>query len=145
MEKLLLISIKGKYVEEIVAGRKTIELRKSMPNVKAGDKVVIYTTRPRMAITAIATVKNVFKISPENMWQKNSQLLGIDKKSFWDYYTGCQFSIGIELHSVVELDTEISLSTIKLLHPGFTPPQTFKYLSKFKSFREYKFLQPLHS
>lgn len=144
MEKLLLISIKGKYVEEIVSGRKTIELRKSMPKVKAGDTVIIYTTQPRKAVTAIATVKNVLRLTPEKMWHDHSKSLGIDKEDFWQYYDGCRFAIGIEMQSVIELDTEILLSAIKLIYPSFTPPQTFKYLGKFQTLRDYKHLNAHH-
>lgn len=140
MNKLLLISIKEKYVTEILSGRKTIELRKSIPRVKAGDTVIIYTTQPKKAVTAIATVKKILKKSPNAMWAEHKDYLGISKTEFNDYYKESKFAIGIEISEVIRLDTEILLSAIKSIHPEFTPPQTFKYLDKYQTFRDYSIL-----
>lgn len=137
MGKLLLISIKEKYVLEITSGRKTIELRKSQPKVKAGDTVIIYTTQPRKAVTAIATVKRIIKLSPENMWTEYEFKLGVSELEFKEYYKDSKLAVGIELCNVIELDSEILLSAIKMIHPGFTPPQTFKYLDKFQALRDF--------
>jgi predicted transcriptional regulator len=141
MDKLLLISIKEKYVKEILSGDKTIELRKSMPKIKAGDTVIIYTTQPKKAVTAIATVKRILKMSPKTMWTDHESALGIIKSEFDEYYKESKFAIGIELEDVIRLDTEILLSAIKLIHPKFTPPQTFKYLDKYQTLRDYNTLK----
>jgi predicted transcriptional regulator len=138
MSKLLLISIKEKYVAKIISGKKTIELRKSQPKVKAGDTVIIYTTQPKKAVTAIATVKQIIKLTPQNMWDQYKNNLGIEKVEFEDYYKGNAVAVGIELCDIIQLDAEILLSAIKLIHPTFTPPQTFKYLDKFQTLRDYK-------
>ena len=44
MGKAVLISIKPKWCEKIASGRKTMELRKSFPKLKAPFKVYIYCT-----------------------------------------------------------------------------------------------------
>lgn len=137
MSKLLLISIKEKYVTEIVSGRKTIELRKSKPKVQDGDTVIIYSTQPKKAVTAIATVQNILCLTPSQMWNDYSSKLGISKCEYDEYYKKCKNAIGIELINVTELDAEILLSAIKLIHPRFTPPQTFKYLDKFQTLRDF--------
>ncbi|MBC6108995.1 ASCH domain-containing protein [Pedobacter fastidiosus] len=138
MSKLLLISIKEKYVSRIISGSKTIELRKAQPKVKAGDTVIIYTTQPKKAVTAIATVKQIIKLSPQKMWERYENNLGITQNEFEDYYQNSSTAVGIELCSIIQLDSEILLSAIKMIHPRFTPPQTFKYLDKFQTFRDYK-------
>jgi len=139
--KLLLISIKEKYVREILSGNKTIELRKSQPKVKAGDTVIIYTTQPKKAVTAIATVKSIIRCTPAEMWNNYRENLGVNKKEFNEYYQNSVISIGIELDNIIRLDAEILLSAIKLIHPSFTPPQTFKYLNKFTTLRDFMSLQ----
>ncbi|WP_379085538.1 ASCH domain-containing protein [Pedobacter sp. UC225_65] len=138
MSKLLLISIKEKYVSKIISGKKTIELRKAQPKVKAGDTVIIYTTQPKKAVTAVATVKQIIKLSPEKMWASHKNALGIVKEEYDDYYKNSSVAVGIELCDVIRLDAEILLSAIKIIHPRFTPPQTFKYLDKFQTLRDYK-------
>ncbi|RZL50346.1 MAG: ASCH domain-containing protein [Pedobacter sp.] len=137
MGKLLLISIKEKYVKEILAGKKTIELRKARPKAEIGDLVIIYTTQPKKAVTAIATVKGIVTCTPSEMWKANKARLGIDKKSFDAYYEDCSKAVGIELEGIIRLDSDILLSAIKLIHPKFSPPQTFKYLNKFAALRDF--------
>jgi predicted transcriptional regulator len=141
MNNLLLISIKGRFVDQILSGNKTIELRKAMPKTKNGDTIIIYTTKPVMAVTAIAAVRNIITCSPAEMWHKYKNRIGIDKKEFDEYYKTATKAIGIELESVFKLDAEILLSAIKLINPQFSPPQTFRYLNKFSTLREYKNIQ----
>jgi predicted transcriptional regulator len=138
MSNLILISIKEQYVKEILSGTKTIELRKSVPKASAGDTIIIYTTQPKKAVTAIALVNKILITSPEEMWDNHNSKLGIDKKSFDDYYKNYKKAVGIELKEVFKLDAEILLSAIKLIHPHFSPPQTFKYLNKFATLRDFK-------
>lgn len=137
MSNLILISVKEKYVAEMLGGRKTIELRKAKPKAYPGDTLIIYTTQPRKAITAVALVKNIITCSPSEMWEKYNAQLGIDKASFDNYYGDATKAIGIELTEISALNAEILLSAIKIIQPNFTPPQTFKYLNKFATLRDF--------
>lgn len=140
MNELILISVKEQYVNEMLAGRKTIELRKSAPRASVGDTLIIYTTQPKKAVTATAIVHRIIRCSPKEMWQKYHNKLGIDKISFDSYYDGHKKAVGIELTDITPLNAEILLSAIKLIKPEFTPPQTFKYLKKFTTLRDFKHL-----
>jgi predicted transcriptional regulator len=140
MNKLILISIREKYVTEILSGKKRIELRKSIPKASAGDTLIIYTTQPKKAVTAIAIVKKLHICTPEEMWCDHQTVLGINKSEFDEYYKNHKKAVGIELSEVIQLDAEILLSAIKLIHPRFSPPQTFKYLNKFTTLRDFKTL-----
>jgi predicted transcriptional regulator len=141
MSKVILISIKEKYVQEILSGKKTIELRKSKPTAKPGDVIIIYTTQPVKAVTAVAVIGNIISCSPDIMWKNHSKSLGIDENDFFDYYKKTKKAIGIELKNVTKLDSEILLSAIKMLYPSFSPPQTFKYLNKYSTLKDFKTIQ----
>ena len=45
--KSIMISIQPQYVEKILNGEKTIEIRKTMPKCELPCKVYIYCTKPR--------------------------------------------------------------------------------------------------
>lgn len=137
MSQLLLVSIKEKYVNKILSGEKTIELRKSKPKAQIGDTIVIYTTQPKKAITAIAVIKNIIVLAPTDMWVQHQSNLGVSKDEFENYYQANDKAIGIELSHVHVLDEEILLSAIKVVYPGFSPPQTFRYLNKFESLKKF--------
>ena len=141
MGNVILISIKEKYVQEILSGRKTIELRKSKPTARPGDVIIIYTTQPVKAVTAVAVIENIISCTPDIMWRDHKESLGIEESDFFDYYKNAKKAIGIELKSVTKLDANILLSAIKIIYPNFSPPQTFKYLNKYSTLKDFKTIQ----
>lgn len=130
-KKYLFISIKEQYVNQILEGTKRIELRKCRPNVNAGDEIIIYCTSPVKAIVGTAQVQDVITHTPDQMWRLHSKALGIARKDYFEYYNSSEKAIGIVLSDVNRLYNNIGLSRIKKQLPCFTPPQTYKYFSKF--------------
>lgn len=130
-KKYLFLSIKKEYVNRIFEGKKQIELRKSRPNVTAGDCIIIYCTSPIKAIVGLATILDIISENPERMWQLYSKRLGISRSDYFRYYNNSSKAIGIILGEVQKLDDHICLSLIKQQIPTFTPPQTYKYFMNF--------------
>lgn len=130
MATALFISVKPEFAEKIFTGNKTIELRKCTPKARKGDLVIVYSTDPIKAVIGICYVSDIIKLSPKKMWQLHKASLGIDKKRFDAYYENYETAIGIKLKSIWLLGSQISLSKIRSILPGFQPPQTFKYYNK---------------
>ncbi|WP_207514622.1 ASCH domain-containing protein [Longitalea luteola] len=135
--KILIVSIKPEFAEKIFNGQKSIELRKSAPNVSPGDMMVIYCTDPVKAVVGICQVKEILRMKPSRMWKTHNCLLGIDKKRYEQYFENVDTAIGIVLTSISRLDRTISLSAIKEAFPMFHPPQTFRYFTKSQIFKAY--------
>lgn len=140
MSNFLFVSIKPKYAKKIIDGEKTIELRKSRPSSKAGDYILIYATLPIKALMGFGTITRVIECSPEEMWVNYSENLGIDKISYDLYYRNSVKAIGIEISSICKFNIDIPLSKIRILFPNFSPPQTFRYLSKYRALKIFKTL-----
>lgn len=138
MNKFLFLSIKPEFANKIMSKNKRIELRKHKPKAQIGDYVLIYSTQPRKSVIGFAKINNIIICSPDEMWNKNSSLLGIEKKSFSKYYEGYDKSIGIELTKVCKLKVSVPLSVIKKVYPNFCPPQTYKYIPYFSALKFYK-------
>lgn len=130
MEKALFISIKPEFVEKIFNGSKTIELRKSAPNVKKDDTIIIYSSSPVMSVIGLCKVKEIIALSPNKLWNQYSRDLGIDKKRYFEYYDGKEIAVGIFLKDIKKIKKEISLSTLRAKFNKFHPPQTFMYFDK---------------
>jgi predicted transcriptional regulator len=137
MGKVLVVSVKPEFAEKIFTGEKSIELRKSTPNVSPGDIVVVYCTSPVKAVVGICQVKEIIKLKPSAMWRIHNCVLGIDKKRYEEYYNDAAVAVGIVLKSVSKLDQNISLIDIRKMFPLFQPPQTFRYLSKSTLFKTF--------
>lgn len=138
MSKFLFISVKPEYAYKIINKLKTIELRKNRPNVEIGDYVLIYATVPVKTVIGFGRIKKIIETSPSIMWEENASKLGIDKISFDKYYEDSNKSIGIEISSICKFEIGVALEDIKKLHPSFSPPQTYRYISNLQALRTFK-------
>jgi predicted transcriptional regulator len=58
--KVFVLSIRPTYVERILDGRKTIELRRRFPTSAAcGSSVLVYSTSPVQSLVATASLESV--------------------------------------------------------------------------------------
>ena len=122
----VLLSIKPKYVEEIIKGNKRYEFRRSIFRCREDIELVyIYSTSPVKKIVGVFTIKNIIEDHPRNLWKNFKEFSGIEKEEFFSYFGDCKngFAIGIENVEVFEgpIDPKISI-------PGFVPPQSFRYV-----------------
>lgn len=86
--KKILLSIKPCYVAEILAGRKTVEYRKRIPQDNIVRKVLIYSSHPVKKVVAEFTLGGYLSGTPEWLWEQTSGIGGITKKVFDRYFEG---------------------------------------------------------
>lgn len=132
MERALFISVKPEYVEKIFNGSKTIELRKSIPNVNKDDLIIIYSTSPVMSVIGTCRVKEIISNRPTKLWNDHSNKLGIERKKYFEYFEGKETAVGIILKDVKRSKKEISLEKLRAKFRNFHPPQTFRYFDKWQ-------------
>ena len=129
-DKALFISIKPEFIEKILNGTKTIELRKSAPNIKKNDLIILYSTSPVMSIMGTCRVNEVVTAGPFKLWKDYSCFMGIDEKRYFDYFDGRDLAVGILLKEVEKMEEVIPLSLIRNKFKNFHPPQAFRYFDK---------------
>ncbi len=123
--KAVLISIKPKYTDLIVAGSKTVELRRSWPpnDVHA---MVIYSSAPVQKLVAIAYIDRLEEKDLEGLWdiaQRHGG--GVSREELAEYLAGKKSGFGLMIKSVDVAECQVDP---KQLFPDFTPPQSFLYL-----------------
>lgn len=129
MSNILLISIKPKFIHKILKGRKSIELRKSLPQkVQINDFVILYSTNPEKAVVGFCRINKFHIDSPKSLWSSLSNKFGISETEYFSYFKNQRTAIGIELKDVEELKYHVSLDAIKCKIPKFSPPQSYKYI-----------------
>lgn len=122
----VLLSIKPKYVEEIIKGNKRYEFRKSI--FKSGEKlklVYIYSTSPVKKIVGSFTIEAIIEEHPKVLWRRFSGHSGIEEKAFFEYFGTNNKGVAIKIG---ELDVFERPADPKKLIPNFVPPQSFRYL-----------------
>jgi type I restriction enzyme S subunit len=123
---IALLSIKPKYVQAILTGRKKVEFRKRR-FARPVKTILIYATSPIKKIVAHFKIGQIDEGSPENLWQQYQSVGGIAPESYWSYFKNAKMAVAI---SITELNTlEQPLNLYDLIGTDI-PPQSYSYLNK---------------
>ena len=125
-----IISIHPKYVEAILRGEKTIELRRRIPNIQIGTRLWIYSTRPQAAIVGTAIVGEIHRESPSAIWKRWSTHMCVSQEAYDDYFHDSNVAIAICLTNVFKY-RPIAIEQLRAIKPNFHPPQVIAKISKF--------------
>lgn len=124
--RAVLLSIKPKYADLILAGSKTVELRRSWPSNDIGV-MVIYSSAPVQRLTGIALIKEIRECDFDTLWEiSQAHGGGVTLEELQEYIGKKRLSYGVMLRHVVPAELQIDP---KELFPNFTPPQGFLYLN----------------
>lgn len=126
----IVISVKAEYLAMIVNGEKTIELRRKTINVSPGSRIWLYETSPTAHISAYASVEKVVTGTPQKIWNKYRDDVGITLHEFNSYFEGSSVACAIFLSDVRRVVPALKLSELRARLESFHPPQFFKRLHK---------------
>jgi predicted transcriptional regulator len=124
----ILISLDERFANDIVAGRKTIEVRRRRMHVPVGSQVWIYVKQPKAEIVATATVSDVHCSSPKSLWRRFSRRTGLSQSEFLSYLEGTSEAFALGLADVRTLRAPMSLSSLRNVEARFHPPQFYARL-----------------
>jgi predicted transcriptional regulator len=125
---MLLLSIRPRFVDSILAGEKRVELRRKCPRVNC-RQAIIYATSPRMELVATFRIESIIKGSLPMLWQSVRGRAGVTRQEFDRYFMGLAAGVGIEIGAVVQFDP-VPLDDLRTAWEGFHPPQGFRYLDR---------------
>ena len=117
-----IISIRPPFAEAILAGDKTVELRRRIPPVEVGARLWIYATRPVASIVGVAIIDTIFRGTPDAVWETYSDRTAINRNEFDRYFDGAREAIGIRLSKVQRIQP-IDIGQLRVWRKGFHPPQ----------------------
>jgi len=120
----VLLSVKPKYAEKILAGEKKYEFRRSIFRRNNINKVYIYSSSPVSKIIAAFGIEKILKDSPEIIWTLCQKSAGISKKDFFIYFKNSEAAYAIKIENVEVFENPIDpFCEFK----NFKPPQSFYY------------------
>src|SRR5882757_1407675 len=115
----ILISLEPRHAENILAGRKTVELRRRPMNVKVGATVWIYAKRPVGSIIGCAKVRNIHLQAPSTLWRKFGPVSGISRADFFAYFEGVAQATALELSECRRLGSSLTLESLRQFNASF--------------------------
>lgn len=126
---MLFLSIQPRYVQAILDGRKSVELRKRVPRAEVGSQLAIYASMPTCAVVASAIIERIESAEPEQLWKNVRKLAAVTRAEFDDYFRNHALAVGIHFSQVKVFEKPITLVELREAWQTFHPPQQFRYLS----------------
>jgi predicted transcriptional regulator len=117
-----IISIHPIYADAILAGKKTIELRRRIPELRSGTRLWIYATRPIGAVVGFVTIQEVTRAHPTTIWKKHSNGTGVNYAFFKAYFNGAKEAVAILLAAARSVGP-ITIDQLRDIRDSFHPPQ----------------------
>jgi predicted transcriptional regulator len=127
-DRAMLLSVRPRYAESILAGTKRAEIRRQRPGVLPGVPLIIYATMPVGAVVGTARIGAVSEGSPEDLWQDHHSELGITRDEYDQYLHGVCVAYLLLLNSARRLTNPLTLSDMRE-SGGFQPPRSYRYVN----------------
>jgi predicted transcriptional regulator len=128
-DRALLLSVRPRFAQSILAGTKTAEIRRQRPAVHPGTLVIIYATRPVGAIVGTARIADVSQGTPDEMWELHHARAGVTRPEFDDYLSGAEIAYILLLSMIQQLEPLLTLEQIRA-ETAFQPPQSYRYVNQ---------------
>jgi predicted transcriptional regulator len=125
----MLISIRPRYVADILAGRKTAEVRRNKPSSAPGSLILIYATTPVQQVVATCVLDGVRTGGADRLWRAHGTSACLSRQEMRNYLRGAAQPTVLLLSQVSELVTPVPLDRMRKVIPSFHPPQTYRFLS----------------
>jgi predicted transcriptional regulator len=126
--RALVLSLRPRFADAILDGRKTAELRRQRVGAPAGTRIILYSSTPVMAVVGTARIAAVHTLQPGSAWRRFGRRLQLQRDEFDNYLTGCLAACVVELEHVQRLDSPLPLGQLHQL-TRFRPPQSYRYLT----------------
>lgn len=120
------LSIRPAYVERILDGRKTVELRRRFPVLAAPGRALIYATAPVQSIVASVQVSMVETLNLTLLWRRRGRQAAVTREEFYSYFAGVDAGCALLLRDVVRFSRPIHLTDLARRFE-FSPPQSYCY------------------
>ncbi len=127
----ILISIKPKYLDLILSGRKTVELRKKSTGIPQGTRLLLYASSPRCALIGEARVSFREELTIAELWAKHGVAAAVRRDELQAYYAGADRGVVLGLADVRHFPTGVPLSSLREAGEGFRPPQSYMRVPAF--------------
>ncbi len=125
----IFLSIHPTFVDRIIAGEKTVELRRRLPANPAVEFAVVYATSPVCAVLAIARVAEIVEAEAERIWEEYGLLAKVTEAEYWDYIGERGTAVGIVFSDIMTFSSPLPLDEVRAGLGWRGPPQSFRYVS----------------
>jgi predicted transcriptional regulator len=121
----VLLSIKPKYVKEILSGAKQYEFRKQIFKNESAKTVFIYSSSPQKKIVACFRVGKIVEEHPDYLWEQFQNVSGLSEEEFFEYFSDRNTGYAIRIDDLKMFPEPVDPHA---MFEGFVAPQSFCYV-----------------
>lgn len=125
--RALFMSLRPRFAELLLDGRKTVDLRRIEPAVHPGTLVLLYASSPTRALVGTGLVLSVCVASSDEIWTRLGSLTGLSRAEYDSYFDGADTAVAISLGDLRRLERPVPLPELRKGRSWFRPPQSFRY------------------
>lgn len=125
MPRRLLLSVKPKFAEAILAGEKTFEFRRAVFRQRHIRTVVLYASSPTRKVVGEFTIDRVLTLRLDALWGLTHKGGAIERSYFDQYFRGRTVGHALKVKKARRYKSPLCLrADLGIAHP----PQSFRYL-----------------
>lgn len=125
----MLLSVRPRYAESILAGTKRAEIRRQRPGILPGTPVIIYATKPLGAVIGTAKIDQVCQGTPAELWDQHHQDVAVSQDEFDQYLSGTSTAYILLLSGARRLARPLTLDDMRE-SAQFQPPRSYRYVNR---------------
>jgi len=133
-ERAVLLSLRPRFADAILAKHKTVELRRTRPNVAAGATLVLYSASPVRAVVGLARLTYIDEAPPQELWQQVAAHSGVSRLEYDAYFANATKAFALHIEQAAALPAPVTLAQLRDEH-GLAPAQSFRYLDPIQTSR----------
>ena len=126
--RMVVLSLKPRFAEAILAGGKTVELRRTVPKIVVPTRALLYAATPVRALLGTCVVTDVASAELDVLWQEHGPGTGLAHQEFRRYFEGVDAGAALTLAHPQPFSRSIPLEDLRARPRGFRPPQSFAYV-----------------
>lgn len=127
-DRMVVLSLKPRFAEAILAGDKTVELRRTAPKIDVPTRALLYATTPVRALLGTCIVTAVQSADLVVLWSEHGSRCALTYSEFQHYFEGLEVGTALTLAQPQSLSSRVPLQDLRAKPRGFRPPQSFAYV-----------------
>jgi len=127
--RMLVLSLKPRFAEAILSGKKTVELRRVEPRIIVPTRALIYASTPTRSLVGQCVVYKVLRLPLQELWRRFGADTALSNREYQNYFTGTDAGVALRLSHPTRLPAQIPLSKLQQSVDRFRAPQSFSYLA----------------
>ena len=126
--RMVILSLKPRFAEAILAGVKTVELRRTEPKIVVPTRALLYSASPVRALLGTCIITNVRSADLPVLWREHGSRSDLSYSEFQQYFKGVEAGTALTLTEPAAFSRRVPLQDLRARPRGFRPPQSFAYV-----------------